>query len=356
MAAPYDQERTEAATPRRRQQAREEGSIAQSREIVSSGLFLGALLFFTFAGASLAQQMVDLARHALATLGSVEGSPAGLHTLFMDYLNRITSMLLPLFLTIFVLALATNVLQTGFLLLPQGLAPKFSHVNPWQGLQRLFSMHSIHELLKSLLKIGLVGYIAFLAVAADVEQFFSLSGQGIEDIARQLSSSALRLGLYTSYALIGLAILDYAFQRWQHEKQLRMTLQEMKEEKKEEEGDPQIKARIRSIMREMARKRMMEEVPRADVVVTNPTHLAVALHYRRQDMPAPRVLAKGAGYVAERIKAVAQAHAVPLVENQAVAQGLFKTVEIGETIPEALYKAVAEILAYVYRLKPQAVV
>jgi flagellar biosynthetic protein FlhB len=150
-------------------------------------------------------------------------------------------------------------------------------------------------------------------------------------------------------------VLDYAFQRWQYEKSLRMTFQEVKEEQKESEGDPQIKARIRSIMRAMARKRMMAEVPKADVVVTNPTHVAVALCYRRQDMPAPMVIAKGAGYVAQRIKAIAQEHQIPLVENRPVAQSLFKTVEIGHTIPEALYKAVAEILAYVYRLRPRTV-
>jgi flagellar biosynthetic protein FlhB len=356
MPSAYEQERTEAATPRRRQKAREEGHVAKSREVNSCGLFLGILLFFTFSGTSLCQQMVDLSRHALTTLESVEISPAGVHRLFVDYLSHITSMLLPLLLTIFVLALATNVLQTGFLLLPQGLQPKFSRLNPWQGIQRLFSSHSLAELCKSLLKIGIVGYLAFLFIAAEIEHFFALTGQGIEDIAWRLGSSALRLGTQTFYVLIGLAILDYAFQRWQYEKSLRMTLQEIKEEKKHEEGNPQIKARIRSLMREMARKRMMEDVPKADVVVTNPTHLAVALHYRQQDMAAPRVLAKGAGYVAERIKAVAQEHAIPLVENRGVAQRLFKTVDIGETIPEALYKVVAEILAYVYRLKPRAVV
>jgi flagellar biosynthetic protein FlhB len=151
--------------------------------------------------------------------------------------------------------------------------------------------------------------------------------------------------------MLGLAVFDYAWQRWQFEKSLRMTKQEIKEENKAQEGDPHIKARIRSIMREMARKRMMQDVPKATVVVTNPTHLAIALVYRREDMVAPQVIAKGAGYVAERIKAMAQAHAIPLVENKPLAQQLFKTVEIGGIIPEGLYKAVAEILAYVYRLE-----
>jgi flagellar biosynthetic protein FlhB len=151
--------------------------------------------------------------------------------------------------------------------------------------------------------------------------------------------------------MVVIAILDYVWQRFQYEKNLRMTWQEIKEEVKQQEGNPQLKAHVRSAMREMANRRMMQDVPEADVVITNPTHLAVALRYRRNEVSAPRVLAKGAGYIAERIKAIAREHDIPLVENKPVAQSLFKTVEVGETIPETLYKAVAEVLAYVYRLK-----
>jgi flagellar biosynthetic protein FlhB len=244
-------------------------------------------------------------------------------------------------------------LQTGFLFSLQALAPKYARLNPWQGLQNILSLQSVNELLKAIIKIGIVGYIVYSAIHAEIGQFFPLSQQGLPDIVGYLGSSTLRIGTRTAYVLIALAVLDYAFQRWQYEKNLRMSVQEIKEEQKESEGDPHIRSRVRSLMREMARKRMMEEVPKADVVVTNPTHLAVALRYRRQDMPAPQVVAKGAGYVAERIKAVAREHGIPLVENRIVAQSLFKTVDIGEVIPEALYKAVAEILAHVYRLKPR---
>jgi flagellar biosynthetic protein FlhB len=354
MAGGYDQERTESATAKRREQAREEGQVVKSREVVSTSLFLGHLLFFCFAGASLFQKAQHVIHDGLATFGDIELSQQNLVGVFQHYLYQLAAILLPLFLMLFVVGLAANVLQTGLLFSLQALEPKYTRLNPWQGLQNILSLQSVNELVKSLIKIGLVGYIAYATIAADIGQFFPLSQQALIDIVHALGSSAWRIGTHTAYALIALALLDYAFQRWQYEKHLRMSRQEIKEERKESEGDPQIRARIRSVMREIARRRMMEEVPRADVVVTNPTHVAVALRYQRQDMPAPKVVAKGAGYIAERIKALAREHSVPLVENRMVAQSLYKTVEIGEVIPEVLYKAVAEILAYVYRLKPGA--
>lgn len=351
MPAESGQERTEAATPRRREQAREEGQVVKSREVVSSALFLGNLLFFSIAGTALYQHMIYMTRETLSRLADTEVSVSGVYAVLTDMLNHLAMMLVPLFLTLMVLAVAVNLMQTGVLFTPKALEFKGSRINPWEGLKRMFSLQAVHELFKSLVKIGIVGYIGYTTIAADIVHVFPLSQQVLEDILAFLGRSTLRLGLHTSYAMVALAVLDYGFQRWHYEKGLRMTTQEVKEERKETEGDPQIKARVRGIMHEMARKRMMEEVPKADVVVTNPTHLAVALRYRREEMPAPTVIAKGAGYVAERIRAIAREHHVPVVENRAVARSLYQTVELGATIPETLYKAVAEILAYVYRLK-----
>jgi flagellar biosynthetic protein FlhB len=351
LASEAGQERTESATPKRREKAREEGQVVKSREVVSTSLFLGNLLFFTVAGVSLYHKMVQLTREMLGTLADTNVSPDSVYLLFRDLIRQLAFMLVPLFLLLMVLALAANLLQSGVLFSSKVLEPKMSRLNPLSGMKRIFSLHAVNELFKSLVKIGIVGYIAYAAIAADMAQVFPLSQQTITDILGFFGHSALRIGLHTSYALVVMAILDYGFQRWQHEKRLRMTLQEVKEERKESEGNPQIKARVRSIMREMARKRMMEEVPRADVIVTNPTHLAVALRYRREEMHAPKVIAKGAGFIAERIRAIAQEHRIPVLENQAVARSLYQTVEIGDTIPETLYRAVAEILAYVYRLK-----
>ena len=350
------QERTESATPKRRQEAREKGQVVHSREVVSASLFIAHLLFFSFAGASLYQQTVQIFRDALAALSHTPLSPDSVCALFLNYLGRIVLMLLPLLLTAIVLALASNILQTGWLVAATALAPDISRINPWQGLQRIFSMQSVHELVKSLLKIGVIGYIAYTTIAGDFERLFPLSQQTVTDLVHFLGEHLLRLGARTAYALIAIAALDYGVQRWQHEKSLRMTLQEIKQEHKESDGDPHLKGRIRGIMRDMARKRMMADVPKADVIITNPTHLAIALRYRRQEMAAPMVIAKGADHVAERIKAIAREHDIPLVENRPVAQSLYKTVDIGEAIPENLFKAVAEILAYVYRLRPRAAV
>ncbi len=352
MAEPSSQERTESATPRRREKARQEGQVVRSREVVSTSLFLGNLLFFSFAGVTLFQQMTLITQTTFTRVADLQVSLDGVYLLFLTYVWQIAWMLVPLFIVIVVLATASNLLQTGIVFSQKALEPKLSHLNPGAGLKRLFSMQSVNELFKSLVKIGIVGYIAYASITAGLEHFFPLTQQAVEDILGFLGKKALSIGVHTSYVLIMLAILDYGFQRWQFEKKLRMSPQEVKEERKETEGDPQIKTRIRSVMREMARKRMMEEVPKADVVVTNPTHVAVALRYRRQEMSAPTVIAKGAGYVAERIKEIAQQHRVPLVENRPVAQHLFRTVEIGALIPDNLYNAVAEILAYVYRIKP----
>jgi flagellar biosynthesis protein FlhB len=346
-----DAERTEAATPRRREKAREEGQSIKSREVVITAVFLSNVLFFSFADTSLYEHMLTLTREAFVTVADVEFSLAGMQHLYLRYLTHLATMLLPLLLTTFALTLGCHLLQTGFLFSPNSFAPQWSHINPAQGLQRLLSMQGLNELIKSLLKIGLIGYVMYRTMMSEVESFIMLSARDVGSIAQYVGQSTLRVCIRAASVMLALAVFDYAWQRWQFEKSLRMSKQEIKEENKAQEGDPQIKARIRSIMREMARKRMMQDVPKATVVVTNPTHLAIALVYQREEMVAPQVVAKGAGYVAERIKAMAQEHAIPLVENKPLAQQLFKTVDIGEIIPEGLYKAVAEILAYVYRLE-----
>jgi flagellar biosynthesis protein FlhB len=350
MAFGDDAERTEAATPRRREQAREKGQAVRSREVAIAAMLLSNIIFFSFAGASLYERMLMLTRETFLTLGEVEVSVAGVSALYARYLTHLATMLWPLFLITFGLTLGCHLLQTGFLFSLHSLAPKWLSLNPAQGLQRILSLQGLNELIKSLLKIGIIGYVAYTTITAEVGSFLALSTRNVGSIAQYMGQSTMHVFVRALYVVLLLAVLDYAWQRWQFEKSLRMSKQEIKEESRAQEGDPQIKARIRSIMRAMARKRMMQDVPKATVVVTNPTHLAIALVYRREEMVAPQVVAKGAGYVAERIKAIAQEHAIPLVENKPIAQQLFKTVDIGAAVPEDLYKAVAEILAYVYRL------
>jgi len=345
-----DAERTEAATPRRREKAREEGQAVKSREVVITAVFLSNVLFFSFAGTSLYEHMLTLTREAFVTVGDVEFSLAGMQHLYTHYLNQLSTMLLPLLLTTFGLTLGCHLLQTGFLFSLNSLAPQWSHINPAQGLQRLLSMQGLNELIKSLLKIGLIGYVAYRTITAEVESFVMLSARDVGSIAQYVGQSTLHVCVRATYVMVGLAVFDYAWQRWQFEKRLRMSKQEIKEESKAQEGDPHIKARIRSLMREMARKRMMQDVPKATVVITNPTHFAVALKYE-SGMNAPLCVAKGMDVLAQRIRELAREHRVPVVENPPLARALHKSVEIDEEIPAEHYKAVAEIIGYVLRLR-----
>ena len=351
MAFGDDAERTEEATPRRREKAREDGKTVQSREVTVTLLFLSNVVFLSVAGTSLYEQLLALTRSTFMHLGEVELSLAGIHYVYATYARYLAQMVLPLFLTVFLFTLGGHLVQTGFFVSSHGLAPKWSSINPAQGLQRLFSTQGLHESVKSLLKIGVLGYVVYALLAGEVSSFLALSARDVPTIVHYLGQAAMQVCSRAIYVMLALALFDYGVQRWQFAKSLRMTKQEIKEENKEQEGDPQIKARVRSIMREAARKRMMQAVPQATVVVTNPTHLAIALLYKREEMAAPEVVAKGAGYIAERIKALAQEHEVPIVENKPVAQQLYKTVDLGGVVPESLYKAIAEILAYVYRLK-----
>jgi flagellar biosynthetic protein FlhB len=226
-------------------------------------------------------------------------------------------------------------------------------LNPITGMKKLASLKSLVELAKSILKITIVGGIAYAVVASEMQLFPSLIQTTVVDIMLFIARVAFKIFFYVCLAMIVLAVLDFVYQRWQHEKSLRMTKQEVKDERKQSEGDPKVKARIRRIQIEMAQRRMMESIPQADVVITNPTHLALAIQFDAKQMIAPRVLAKGAGFIAERIKEIAREHHVPIVEDKALAQVMYKMVEIGDDIPVELYRAVAEILAYVYRLKGQ---
>jgi flagellar biosynthesis protein FlhB len=228
--------------------------------------------------------------------------------------------------------------------------PKLSKLNPISGMKRLFSTRALVEVAKSILKIAIVGTMAYNMLKKELDVIPSLVFHSVPDILAFMGKGALNLGFYTCLVLIIMATLDLFYQRWQHERDLRMTKQEVKDEHKEKEGDPMVRSRIRAVQREMAMRRMMDAVPDATVVITNPTHLAVVLKFER-DMPAPQVVAKGAGLIAQRIKDVANEHNIPIIEQKPLARALFKSVEIEQYIPGDLYHAVAEILAYVYRLK-----
>jgi flagellar biosynthetic protein FlhB len=349
------QEKTEPASPKRREDARKKGQVAKSREVVSVAVLAAGVIFLYFAGENMVSRMGAMIRNAFLSIPDFAARDFNLFTfLNMTALGSLVSVL-PLMLTIAVVAILANYLQVGAVWSVEPLAPKASKISPMEGAKRIFSKRSFVELAKSLAKIIIVGWAAFSVLNDEMGRLGQLIYQENIQIIRYLGEISFKVMTRSCYVIAVLALLDYLYQRWEFEQNMRMTKQEVKEEFKQTEGDPLIKARIRSIQREMARRRMMEEVKKADVIITNPTHLSVALRYDAATMTAPKVVAKGAEKLAFRIREVAQAHRVPLVENKGLAQNLYKTVDIGREVPSELYRAVAEVLAYVYGLKGRSV-
>jgi flagellar biosynthetic protein FlhB len=346
-----DRERTEAPTGRRREEARRKGQVARSQEVTTAVILLTSLGLFYFAGESLVGKLTALIGNGIGSVPTADLTPESAYSLLVGWMLEFLKLVGPFMGFLMVAGITANVLQVGFLISEEALAPKWERLNPLSGLKNLMSLRNLAELVKSPLKIFLVGGIASITLIHEIPTVTYLAdagpGQSIGVIARITMLVLFRVAI----ALVFLAIADYGFQHWQHEKSLRMTKEEIKDELRQSEGDPLVRARVRSLQRQMAMRRMMAEVPKANVVITNPTHLAVALRYDEQTMRAPKVVAKGARLIAERIRELAKQHDVPIVENQPLARSLYKAVSIGQEIPAAFYRAVAEVLAYVYALK-----
>jgi len=346
------QERTEKATPKRRQQSRKKGQVAQSREIPSVLILMTALGFFYFAGSWMFWNISEFIGGVYQNLDTLRlNTVSDVSAFSVDIIRKLFSILIPFFVPILIAGMLGNIGQVGFEMHSEPLRPKLSKINPISGFKKFVSVRSLVELAKSIMKLLIIGGISYGLIKADLRGFPPLMQQGVGEIFLFIAQVAFKILFFVCLALIILALLDYIYQRWQFEQSIKMTKQEVKDEHKQVEGDPKVKSRIRKAQYEMAAHRMMEAVPEADVVITNPVHLAVALKFEANEMTAPTVIAKGSGHIAERIKEIAREHQVPIVEDKPLAQTLFKIVEIGEFIPVELYRAVAEILAYVYRLR-----
>ncbi|MBD3334569.1 MAG: flagellar biosynthesis protein FlhB [Candidatus Eisenbacteria bacterium] len=352
VAEEYFQERTERATPRRREQARQEGQVARSREIANAVVLLAMTGVLAAYGSSFFRGCRDLFATFCGNLGLVEVSPQGIVALQARLVPGVLALLAPLGLTALISGLAVNLLQVGVRVTPKPLAPRLNRIDPVRGLKRIFSIDSLVELIKSLIKIAVVGWVAWGVVRAGYDEILPAAGQGLGPILSAVGSLFLRLGVRVGIALLVLAALDYGYQRWRYEKNIMMTRKETEEELKHQEGSPQVKSRVRAQQRRLSWQRMMAAVPKADVVITNPLHFAVAVRYDRAEMRAPKVVAKGARKTAQRIREVARRHSVPVVEDPPLARVLYRQVEVGQMIPVELFEAVARVLAYVYRLQP----
>jgi flagellar biosynthetic protein FlhB len=348
------QEKTEEPTPRRIEEARKKGQVARSQELSSVAIIMAGLIALMVMSPMMLHQLKSV---MVASFGEAGKIPVGVNSIryiFHTYGLGFAKILAPFLLVLALVGFFTAYLQVGPLFTFQVLEPKFDKLNIVKGLKQVISTRKLFELSRDLLKISIIGVVAYVTVKNGLHDSIELMDQSLGQILVFGSKMVFKVGIYCALALLVLAILDFAYQRYTYQKGLRMTKQEIKDEFKQYEGDPLIKSRIRRIQKEQARRRMLQDVKKADVVVTNPTELAVALEYDNEKMNAPVVLAKGQRLLAAKIKEFAKKYEIPIVEDKPLAQALYKFAEVGMEIPENLYKAVAEVLAYVYRLKNKA--
>lgn len=349
MAEDQD-EKTEQATDARREEFRKRGQVAQTKELGTAFVFLLAAGLMYMLGKFFFQNIYEVYTQIYGP-NLVQIIKTGQVTEIMPFVGmKLVVLLGPLFLIFLVVGIFSQLIQTGFLQIEDALQPDLNKLNPLSALSRIFSMKGVVDLLKSILKMTIVFLSIYFLLKSEFRQIPYLSGYGIEQIFSYLGKVLFKLLLGTGIFMLVLAAADYFFQRWQLEKEMMMTKQEVKEEHKSREGDPLIKARIRKIQREVASRKMMQEVPKGDVVITNPTHIAVVLKYS-DNLPAPQLIAMGADLIAEKIKQIARDNNIPVIENKPLARTIFKTMKIGQVIPRELFVAVAEVLSYVYRLK-----
>ncbi|WP_025209904.1 flagellar biosynthesis protein FlhB [Hippea sp. KM1] len=349
-----DEDKTEPATPKRRQEAREEGKVAKSVELNSAFLLLAAVIFFYFNASNFSEKITDMLAYFFNLSSYFEINPDSIGFIIKSINKQLLSILLPFFIVMAIIAFLINVVQVGFHITPKVLEIKFDKINPINGFKNMFSLRSFGELVKSILKASVMGYILWIFIKHNINNWTSLSDTNQITVFLFMLKSMFSIVVYLLIFIVFVAVLDYLFQRYTFEKSIMMTKQEVKDEYKQMEGDPKIKQKIRSMQMEIARKRMMEEVKKADVVITNPTHYAVALKYDAASMNAPKVVAKGINLIAKKIKEIAEENDVPIVEKPELARALYEKVKLDAEIPEELYQAVAEILAYVFKLKQQS--
>ena len=348
------QEKTEDPTERRLKEARNKGDVLKSMEVPSAAVLLAGLMGLYLMRGYIYTNLLGIMRHYFTQLHTISIVPANMLVVTMDTMYFFALILVPLMGIIFITAALANYAQVGVLFTTEKIMPKYEKIDPIKGISRMFSMQTLFNTVKSVAKISVITWAAYTVIKKHLNELLPLMNQEPLSIFIFYCKTSFLIFLKAAIVIAALAVLDWVFQRWQFMKKMRMTKQEMKEEAKTTEGDPHVKGRIRSIQMEMARKRMMADVPEADVIITNPTRLAIAIKYDSASMVAPTVVAKGAGVIAHKIKDVGRENNIPLVEDKPLARALYGAVEIGDEIPAELFQAVAEILAHVYGLKKAA--
>ncbi len=348
----FAEERTEEATPHKREKVREEGRVCMSKDLNAAVGIITALLGLTMIGTLTWKTLTGLIQFMFSFIGERTILQDGwFYYVSWEAIKDYFFAWLPLGALIVLFSTCTVIAQVGFAFTGEPFVPKFDRLNPFTGMKKIISMRSVVELLKGLLKASIFAVMIYTAIRNYLPVSSKTMQMPLEIGSRQFWDMLWTLAMRLALMLLVMAFADYFYQKWDFEKSIRMSKKEIKDEYKQMEGDPQIKSKIRQKQREMAKQRMMSDVPKADVVITNPTHIAVALAYDRKVMGAPQVLAKGGDYLAKRIREIAEINLIPIIENKPLAWALYQNVEIGEEIPEDLYKGVAEVLAMVYRLK-----
>jgi len=344
------QERTEAPTQRRREEARKRGQVGKSSDLTSAVVLMGTLLTLEFMGHHLFGRLLDITRHCLGDTGPGLVNADQMATTLTAVLRTGALVVLPVILVVLVLATVASFFQVGVLFTIEPIKPSFEKLNPISGLKRMFSARAFVHLAMGIAKTIALALVAYWTLRGRIDMLAYASTFSYLAIIGMASELLFTLGVRLALVLLLLAIIDFVYQRWKHERDLRMTKEEIKEELKRMDGDPKLKQRRRQIQMQLAVQRIKAAVPKADVVVTNPTEIAVAIQYNAETMNAPKLTAKGADFLAQKIREIAIEHGIPIVERKPLARAIYKNVEVGQEIPAEFYKAVAEVLAYVYEL------
>ena len=344
-------EKTEKATPKKRQDSRKKGQVAKSQDINTAINMIAVFAVLALMGSYMYEQIIGLMIDFFQNRMLEEITAGNIEVMLLDILKMMGLTLAPVLAIAVVAGVLSNVMQVGFMFSPESIQFKLDKLDPIKGAKRIFSIRALVELLKSILKISIVGFVAFYVLFKRMDEIMVLTQISVSEAMVVLVDISLKVGLYAAVALFCIAILDYMYQKFDFEKNIRMSKQDIKDEYKNSEGDPLIKSKIKQKQRQMAMSRMMQEVPNADVVITNPTHFAIALKYDENKADAPLVVAKGVDFVAQKIKYIAKENEVVMVENRPLARALYDQTEVGQAIPEEFFKAIAEILAFVYKTK-----
>lgn len=342
-------DKSEKATPKRRKQAREEGQVAKSVDLSSALILIVAFILLLFLGSAMLESIKEITVNNLSTLDISELTSDGVIAFITEHIVTVVKLLAPLLAALMLCGVVLNVAQVGPLFSVKAIKPSPSKVNPIQGFKRIFSLRGFVELFKGIFKVVIIGAIGFYSIYPHRAELMVLSSTDLVTAGHIIYNIIFSICWKVCILLLVLGIIDYIYQKYEFEKSIKMTKQEVKDEYKNIEGNPEIKRKIKSIQMHMAQNRMMKKIPEADVIVTNPTHYAVALKYDPSIAPAPIVLAKGVDLLAKRIKETAREHKIPIVENKPLARSLYKLVDLNKMVPEDLFIAVAEVLAYVYK-------